>query len=232
MNVVPGHAAEEVCLGGQVGPADDRRVRQRSRDTLARAASRHGHRQRGGLDHGAQLGLAQAARLRQLVRPLRGLGAQVRPPRQPGVADLDDPPRQLEAEAADGAEIPQGRAGSDQRDLGGHTAHVPPQGVQATAGAVALDPGPGGGHAQRRAPGGRGGAANGQQDHAGDEELVAQVDIDGVVGRQNLGRPQAARSYTWCKPFSTGRDRMGPAPGRDRWSGVCKPSVRWGRSSS
>jgi hypothetical protein len=32
------------------------------------------------------------------------------------------------------------------------------------------------------------------------------------VGRQNLGRAEAACSYIWCKPFSTGRHpRIGPA---------------------
>jgi hypothetical protein len=54
--------------------------------------------------------------------------------------------------------------------------------------------------------------------------------FEGPVGRQNLGRAQAAHSYTWCSPFKTGREWIGPVTGRGLSSGVCNPSVRCGRS--
>jgi hypothetical protein len=56
--------------------------------------------------------------------------------------------------------------------------------------------------------------------------------LAGAVQRQNLSRVQATRSWTWCSPFSTGRDQIGPVTGRGFASGVCKLSVRCGRSSS
>jgi hypothetical protein len=53
---------------------------------------------------------------------------------------------------------------------------------------------------------------------------------DPVVGRQNVSRAQATRSYTWWSPCSTGRDRMGPVVGRGLNSRVWSPSVRCGLS--
>jgi hypothetical protein len=37
---------------------------------------------------------------------------------------------------------------------------------------------------------------------------------------------QAALSYTWWSPLSTGRDRIAPVTGRSVGSGVCSPRLR------
>jgi class 3 adenylate cyclase len=50
------------------------------------------------------------------------------------------------------------------------------------------------------------------------------------VRAQKCAGGQAARSYTWCRPPSTGRDRAGPLPARSTGTGVSRRSVRCGRS--
>ena len=52
-----------------------------------------------------------------------------------------------------------------------------------------------------------------------------------VVRVQNAVRDQAARSYTWWRPPSTGRARIGPvAVSGSLGGGAASWSVRWGRS--
>jgi len=47
-----------------------------------------------------------------------------------------------------------------------------------------------------------------------------------VWGSESRSPVQAARSYTWCSPPRTGRDRMSPAVAHTISLGVSSPSVR------
>src|SRR5262249_55780871 len=53
--------------------------------------------------------------------------------------------------------------------------------------------------------------------------------LRGPCGGPKCPRDQPARSYTWWRPPSTGRTRIGPVGERDVGRGVSSRRVRWGR---
>jgi transposase-like protein len=64
--------------------------------------------------------------------------------------------------------------------------------------------------------------------------VSARACFDQAIARRGSGgtkgpRVQAARSYTWWRPPSTGRTRIGPVGERDVGRGVSSCRVRWGR---
>jgi ABC-type multidrug transport system ATPase subunit len=61
-------------------------------------------------------------------------------------------------------------------------------------------------------------------------QLYRLTSASARVRAQKCAGGQAARSYTWCRPPSTGRDRTGPLPARSTGTGVSRRSVRCGRS--